>query len=272
MIASGRIASRTTTVRAMIDQAHGSPVMSWMPKQQAVERVLERAEHVGERARSPGRHRIDRVMAREGMAVAEPAQREQRAAQRRRARGSPPRRSASSWARSGRSPGPPGTSACTTKRHSVDRPEQEPERDAPHAALPARARGELAHLGLEPIEPLLGERLGQARAGRRSRDRRRRRGPASTRADASRRSRLTRLRSTAPPTLRETVSPTRGSLALGAGIARERVDDEVPRRRRAAPPVDGVEVSGAREAPAARGGTRHDSRPRGACARAGGGA
>ena len=79
-----------------------------------------------------------------------------------------------------------------------------------------------------------------------------------TRAAASRRSRLTRLRSTAPPTLRETVRPTRGSLALGAGIARERVDDEVPRRRRAAAPVDGVEVGRAREAPAARSGTRHD--------------
>ena len=53
-----------------------------------------------------------------------------------------------------------------------------------------------------------------------------------------------------------------------ARIARERVDDEVPRRGRAAPPVDGVEVSRAREAPAARSRDPPRPRPTGACGRA----
>ena len=76
-------------------------------------------------------------------------------------------------------------------------------------------------------------------------------------AKASRRRRLSRLRSTAPPTLRDTESPSRG-LAGVARLTREGVDHEVARGRGPSTPVDGVELGGAREpAPAFRLGRGH---------------
>ena len=198
-------------------------------------------------------------MARERVAVAEPAQRHQRAAQRTvhadRLLGVA---RAAGLEAAGRRPA--GHERVHDEAPQVDGAEQQPERDRASCGAPAGAVGELAHFRLEPVEPLARPAPRPGRAGRRSRGRRRRPGPGSTRAAASRSSRLTRLRSTAPPTLRETVSPTRGSAAPDDGIAREGVDHEVPRRCRAAPPVDGLEVSRAREAPAARGGARHELR------------
>ena len=77
---------------------------------------------------------------------------------------------------------------------------------------------------------------------------------AASRANASRSRRLTRLRSTAPPTLRETDRPRRGprrSRAAGR-LARERVEHEVAVAVRPALAVDALELRAARQ-PAALG-------------------
>ena len=74
------------------------------------------------------------------------------------------------------------------------------------------------------------------------------RSSSSARANASRSIRLTRLRSTAPPTLRDTDSPRRGRSADGV---RERVEHQVAVRRRAALAVDALELRAARQAAAA---------------------
>ena len=196
-------------------------------------------------------------MPRERVAVAQPAQRQQRAAQRGRGCGSPPPRSASSSARSGRWRG--RRARARARRSATHRSAPSSSQSAMRLTPGSRRRALASSRSSASSQSTRSSASASARPGRATITRSTSAAsPGVTRADASRRCRLTRFRSTAPPTLRETVRPTRGSLAVGAGIARERVDDEMPRRGRAAATVDGVEVSGAREAPAARSGTRHD--------------
>ena len=85
------------------------------------------------------------------------------------------------------------------------------------------------------------------RVARRGRSRARdARGPRA-RAHVSRSCRLTRLRTTAFPTDFGTARPSRGS-SVSPVLAREPVEDEEPRRGRAAAAIDGVEVPGTRQA------------------------
>ena len=202
-------------------------------------------------------HRIDRVMARERVAVAEPSQSHQRAAQR--------------TVHADRLLGvarAAGLEAAGRRPAGHERVHDEaPQVDRGRAAARARCAS----------------RGGSRWRGRRARAARPRASRAARSASASARpgrATITRSTSAARPGV-----DARGGLAQqaldavaldraadlardgqpdarlgrrGARVARERIDHEMPRRCRAAPPVDGVEVSRAREAPAARSGTRHD--------------
>ena len=124
--------------------------------------------------------------------------------------------------------------------------------EPPHAvraSSPAPSRpGNLPHLVDQPLEALGSRRPRRGPAARRGRSRARRGSSELTRSKASRRRRFTRLRSTAPPTLRETARPRRGSRAdLVLVAARKRVQDEVAGRHRPAVAVHGVEVPRAGE-------------------------
>ena len=70
-------------------------------------------------------------------------------------------------------------------------------------------------------------------------------GPAAQKA--SRRTRLTRLRWTAPPTLRPTETPSRGPSSPSLLGAREAVEDQVAVGARGALPVDTLKVAASRE-------------------------
>ena len=104
-----------------------------------------------------------------------------------------------------------------------------------------------------------GPRARRARAPRAAR-RRPRRGRSGTRpaspANASRSSRLTLLRSTAPPTLRDTDRPRRGPSAAALAGAREGVEHEETVADRPALAVDALELGATRQSPALRATTR----------------
>ena len=92
----------------------------------------------------------------------------------------------------------------------AQRPADELGRARARMPVEALALGELARLGPRDDDDVV---VGRARARPRA-------------ANASRSRRLTRLRSTAPPTLRDTDSPRRGPSRRGVAVARERVEDE----------------------------------------------
>ena len=113
----------------------------------------------------------------------------------------------------------------------------------------------------------------RARPARARPDARRRRSPTRRAAarppaqNASRSTRFTRVRSTAPPTRRDTESPRRGPSSGTRLLARERVEHEEPVGLRAALPVDALELGAARQpaplgaATAARGAPPLDRQP-----------
>src|SRR6185312_11655068 len=111
---------------------------------------------------------------------------------------------------------PAGHERVHDEAPQVDGAEQQPERDPPHAALPlARSASSRTSVSSQSSRSpaSASARPGRATITRSTSED----SPGVTRAAASRRRRLTRLRSTAPPTLRETVRPTRGSAAPEEG-------------------------------------------------------
>ena len=93
-------------------------------------------------------------------------------------------------------------------------------------------------------------RTTQARRGERRSRRRDRQGTRSaSAANASRSRRLTRLRSTAPPTFRDTDRPSRAESAGSRASRGEHVQDEIPPAVRAALAVHALELGATRETP-----------------------
>ena len=118
---------------------------------------------------------------------------------------------------------------------------------AQHSAPAAAGQAGLREHGPERLlDRAARRRRARARpppAAPRSRSRARRAGPSALAQKASRSSRLTRLRSTAPPSLRPTETPSRGVVVVVR--ARERVDDQVAAGVRAALAVDALELAAA---------------------------
>ena len=180
-------------------------------EEQAVERVLERAENVGERHVHRGvtgstgscREKGWQWLSRRS------ASSEPRSGAVRADRLLGVARAAGLEAARGRAAGHERVHDEAPERRSGASSSQSATRLTP--ALPAARAASSRTSASSQSEPLLGQRLGEARAGDDHEIDVGREARCARARTASRRSRLTRLRSTAPPTLRETVRPTRGS-------------------------------------------------------------
>ena len=234
----------------MIAQAHGRPTTGVEPLERPGEDNLRSGESRAHGPEDPPVASVVDAAVAPGVAAKDPPHGEDRSRERSRLRRSRRARSAN---RSG------GT--CSAARAAGSRASG---RRAPAArrsasrGCPLREREDLGRRARSATGSRGSRPPRTDRVVRSARSRARSARTRETSSNAARRRRFRRLRSTAPPSCRETARPRRG-LTQRVLLARERVENEKTGRDRLALAVDGVEVAGAREAVA----SRHSGRSRG---------